>query len=415
MSGTVAVVLKGYPRLSETFIAQELRALEARGLRLRLYSLRLPTDPAVHPIHREIRAPVVYLPEYLWRAPLRVLDGWRRARRSPGYGTAWRCFLADLRRDPTASRLRRFGQACVLAAELPGDVVRIYVHFLHTPGSVARYAALMTGLPWSASAHAKDIWTTPEWDLAEKLAEAAWTVTCSHAGLVRLQALAPEPARVGLVYHGLDLARFPLPAEARVARDGTDPAAPVRLLSVGRLVAKKGYETLLEALAQLPPGCAWRLDHIGGGPLDAALKARAAALGLAERIAWRGAQPQQTVLDAYRCADLFVLPSRLAPDGDRDGLPNVLMEAQSQGLACLSTQVSAIPELIRDGETGCLVPPDDPRALAAALLRLIGDPPSRARLGAAGAARVRDAFALEAAIDGLAARFGLKPAAEAAQ
>jgi len=124
MSGTVAVVLKGYPRLSETFIAQELWALEARGLRLRLYSLRLPTDPAVHPIHREIRAPVVYLPEYLWRAPLRVLDGWRRARRSPGYGTAWRRFLADLRRDPTASRLRRFGQACVLAAELPGDVRR---------------------------------------------------------------------------------------------------------------------------------------------------------------------------------------------------------------------------------------------------------------------------------------------------
>jgi len=415
MSGTVAVVLKGYPRLSESFIAQELRALELRGLRLRLFSLRFPTDPAVHPVHSEIRAPVVYLPEYVWRAPLRVLRGWRLARRRPGYRTAWRCFLADLRRDPTANRLRRFGQACVLAAELPGDVARIYAHFLHTPSSVARYAALMTGLPWSASAHAKDIWTTPDWELAEKLTEADWTVTCSRAGLARLQALAPAPERVGLVYHGLDLARFPPPDGARPARDGTDPEAPVVLLSVGRLVAKKGYESLLEALAQLPPSHAWRLEHIGGGPLAAALKARAAALGLTARLLWRGPQPQKEVLEAYRRADLFVLPSRLAADGDRDGLPNVLMEAQSQGLACLSTQVSAIPELIRDGETGILVPPDNPAALAAALARLIGDPALRARLGAAGAVRVRDAFALETAIAGLAARFGLKPAAEAAQ
>ncbi len=110
-----------------------------------------------------------------------------------------------------------------------------------------------------------------------------------------------------------------------------------------------------------------------------------------------------------------MLPSRIAADGDRDGLPNVLMEAQSQGLACLATAVSAIPELIRDGETGVLVPPDDPAALATALAGLIGDPARRARLGTAGAARVRDDFALETAIDGLAGRFGLKPVAEAAQ
>ena len=415
MSGTVAVVLKGYPRLSETFIAQELRALERRGLRLRLYSLRLPTDPAVHPIHAEIRAPLVYLPEYLWRAPRRMLRGWWRARRRAGYPAARRRFLADLRRDPTPNRLRRFGQACVLAAELPGDVTRIYAHFLHTPGSVARYAALMTALPWCASAHAKDIWTTPDWELAEKLAEADWTVTCSRAGLDRLRALAPDPARVGLVYHGLDLARFPPPEAARAPRDGGDAAAPVVLLSVGRLVAKKGYETLLDALARLPAGLAWRFEHIGGGPLAAPLGARAEALGLAPRVAWHGAQPQQAVLAAYRRADLFVLPSRLAADGDRDGLPNVLMEAQSQALACLSTRVSAIPELIRDGTTGVLVPPDDPAALAEALMRLIADPALRARLGAAGAARVASAFALDTAIDGLAARFGLNPAAEAAQ
>ncbi len=154
MTGTIAIVLKGYPRLSETFIAQEIHALERRGFALRIYSLRHPTDGATHPVHREIRAPATYLPEYLGDEPRRVVAGWRRARRLSGYRQARRTFLGDLRRDPTPNRLRRFGQACVLAAELPGEVVRLYAHFLHTPSSVTRYAALMTGLPWSASAHA---------------------------------------------------------------------------------------------------------------------------------------------------------------------------------------------------------------------------------------------------------------------
>ncbi len=173
MTGTIAIVLKGYPRLSETFIAQEIHALERRGFALRLYSLRHPTNSATHPVHREIRAPAAYLPENLGDEPRRVWAGWRHARRLRGYRQARRAFLRDLRRDPTPNRLRRFGQACVLAAELPGEVVRFYAHFLHTPASVTRYAALMTGLPWSASAHAKDIWTTPDWEIREKLRAAA--------------------------------------------------------------------------------------------------------------------------------------------------------------------------------------------------------------------------------------------------
>jgi len=124
-------------------------------------------------------------------------------------------------------------------------------------------------------------------------------------------------------------------------------------------------------------------------------------------IAWRGAQPQAAVLDAYRAADLFLLASRVAPDGDRDGLPNVLMEAQSQGLACLATTAGAIPELIVDGRSGVLVPPDDPAALAAALESLIRDPARRQALGAAGAARVRSAFDAAPNLDALAQRFGL--------
>ena len=152
-AGPAVFVVKGYPRLSETFIAQEILALERRGLDIRIVSLRHPTDKDVHPVHREIRAPVSYLPEYLYQEPLRVLRAWRRQRRRPSYRTARAAWLRDLRRDPTPNRIRRFGQALVLADELPAGARRLHAHFLHTPASVARYAALLAGLGWSCSAH----------------------------------------------------------------------------------------------------------------------------------------------------------------------------------------------------------------------------------------------------------------------
>ena len=413
---SIAIVLKGYPRLSETFIAQEILGLQKRGLKLRIYSLRHPTDPTTHPIHDEISAPVTYLPEYLRQEPLRVVRGWLAARRRPGYRAARRQWLADLRRDRTQNRVRRFGQACVLATELPAGVVRLHAHFLHTPGSVARYAAEMTGLPWSCSAHAKDIWTIPAWEKRDKLRDLDWLVTCTAVGRDHLVSLGIEEpvsaGKVGLVYHGLDLERFPPPADGRPPRDGRDPKDPLVILSVGRAVEKKGYPDLLRALAGLPADLHWRLVHIGGGDLAAALRAEAGRLGLADRIEWRGPQPQDVVLTAYREADVFALASRIADDGDRDGLPNVLMEAQSQELACLATKVSAIPELIRDGETGLLVPPRDPAAMTAALIRLIRDPQLRSRLGRAGANLVRRDFSMERSLDLLADR--LAPAYPAA-
>jgi glycosyltransferase involved in cell wall biosynthesis len=404
--GRVAIVVKGYPRLSETFIAQEIRGLQDRGQDQLIVSLRRPTDPAVHPVHRQIRAPVLYLPEYLHDDPARVWRGWRRARRQPGYAAARAAFLADLGRDRTRNRVRRFGQACVLAAELPDAVGWLHVHYLHTPCSVTRYAALMRGLGWSFSAHAKDIWTTPAWELREKLAAAAWGVTCTAVNAAFLARLAGDPDKVALVYHGLDPGRFPEP-QPRPARRGDDPAGPLRLLSVGRAVEKKGFETLLDALARLPAGLHWRWEHIGGGERLGALKARAAGLGLADRIDWRGPQAQDAVIAAYREADLFVLPCTVARDGDRDGLPNVLMEAQATGLCCVSTPVSAIPELIEDGVTGRLVPPGDPDALAAAIAALAADPAARAALGRAGAARVRRDFSFGEGLARLAERFGL--------
>ncbi len=295
----------------------------------------------------------------------------------------------------------------MLAAELPENVTHLHAHFLHTPASVARYAALITGLSWTVSAHAKDIWTIPVWEKRAKLAEARWVVTCTEAGRTHLSGLAPRHSAVALCYHGLDIERFPEAPPRSNGGDGSDPEHPVILLSVGRLVAKKGYEDLLAALALLPPELEWRFIHIGGGTLRDALMQTAGRLGLSQKIEWRGALAQPDVLGGYRRADLFVLASKLAKDGDRDGLPNVLLEAQSQQLACVATDVSGIPELIEQGVTGLLVPPGDPVGLAQTMNSLIRDPARRAALGAAGERRVRDNFLMRSGIDVLAMRFGL--------
>ncbi|MFQ5763696.1 MAG: glycosyltransferase [Rhodospirillales bacterium] len=411
MSATVAFVLKGYPRLSETFIAQEILALERRGLDIVIVSLRQPTDTERHPIHEEIKAPVAYLPEFPLREPVRVLRAWRWARSRPGYGEALRQWLRDFRRGPSAARLRSFPQALVLAHELPSGVARLHAHFLHTPASVARFGAMILGLPWSCSAHARDIWTTPDWEKREKLLDADWVATCTAAGRDHLASLADRPDRITLAYHGLDLGRFPEPPTAESGRDGSRGDDPVVILSVGRAVEKKGFDTLLGALARLPGNLHWRLVHVGGGPLLPALRKRARKLNIDSRITWMGARAFDEVVACYRAADVFVLASRVAPDGDRDGLPNVLMEAQSQGLACVASDLGGVPELIEDGVTGLLVPPGREEPLAEAVARLAADPGIRSRLGAAGPKRVRERFSHEPGLDRLARRFGLEPAA----
>lgn len=398
---SIAFVLKGYPRLSETFIAQEILGLQRRGLAIEIYSLRHPTDDRRHPVHDEITCPVRYLPEYLHYEPARVIKAWRRARKLPGYAKAYAIWRADFQRDRTRNRLRRFGQACVLAAELPESTQRLHFHFLHTPGSAARYAALMRGLPLSGSAHAKDIWTIPDWEKREKLADLDFLATCTASGAEHLQSLADDPDKVLLAYHGLDLSRFSSPAKPDQTRDGRDVADPVRLLSVGRAVPKKGYDDLLAALARLPDDLAWHLTHIGGGDGLAALKQASADHGLADRIDWRGAQAQSVVLEALRGADLFVLPSKIAADGDRDGLPNVLMEAASQALPALATTISGIPEFITTEQNGVLVEPGAPQSLADALVRLIGDPDLRTRLGGEAERVVRTQFNADTCLDDL--------------
>jgi glycosyltransferase involved in cell wall biosynthesis len=323
MPPRLAIILKGYPRLSETFIAQEIRALELRGFELCIISLRHPYDPDTHPIHSEIKAPVYYLPEYVHDDIPRVLRACLWVCWKSGFWRSLVTLLRDLRRDPTRNRIRRFAQALVMAHEIPISVRHYYTHFMHTPASVSYYASKINRRSWSVSAHAKDIC-------------ADWVVTCTAANKEYLSNLAVAEDQVTLLYHGLDFDRFDQKQQATVMHDGSDPGNEVRLISVGRTVDKKGYEFLLAALAMLPATLYWRFVHIGGGELLEQLQQQAHELGIDERIEWMGALPQTEVLAQYRAADLFVLPSKISEDGDRDGLPNVLMEAQSQNLACLS-------------------------------------------------------------------------------
>lgn len=398
----IAVVVKCWPRLSETFIAQEMAGLEARGLKLVIYSLRLPTDPAIHPVHARVKAPIVYLPEYLKNDPLRVIRSWWKVRKLPGYKAARAKFFYDLVRDRTPNRIRRFGQAMVLAAEMPPGIERMYAHFIHTPASATRYAAIMRGLPWSASAHAKDIWTSQEWELKTKLADNDWIITCTQYARARLAELVPSPDRLRLVYHGLDLANLPAPPAVRSRRNGSDPKDPVVILSVGRRVAKKGYDDLIAALAMLPKDLNWRFEHIGAGVLGDSVEHMAEQAGIADRCTWHGALPQKKVFEAYARADIFVLASKTASDGDREGMPNVLQEAGYQRMAIVSTRSAAIGEFVGDEDNGLMCDPAAPDQLAVALERLARDPDLRQRFGARANEIIRTRFSYEAGVDWIA-------------
>jgi glycosyltransferase involved in cell wall biosynthesis len=402
----IVVLLKGYPRLSETFIAQELLGLERAGFELELVAMRHPTDKKRHPVHDEIRAPVWYLPEYLHDEPWRVMKAVWKVSALPGFRAACRAFFKDLGRDLSRNRFRRFGQAAVLIAEWPVDAGWLHVHFIHTPASVARYASMLGAMPWTVSAHAKDIWTSPDWELEDKLAHADWAVTCTRVGFDQLTRLSGGRNNVHLSYHGLDLDRFPHFDGERSLRDGSDRTDPVRIVSVGRAVPKKGYDVLLDALAKLPADLAWQFVHIGGGGELSGLRARAQRLGLEDHITWKGALDQRDVLEHYRSSDLFTLACRITADGDRDGLPNVMVEAASQGLAVVSTTVSGITELFENEDNSLLVPSEDASALAAALERMIREPDLRRRLAEKAEDKVRREFDHHNSIRDLERLFG---------
>jgi len=412
--GSIAYILKGYPRLSELFIASEIRRLERLGLRLRLYVIKPSDEPIRHAIVGEIEAQPDYLPPTgsvsaipIWRWLARHLGAFapslrrmltRRPRRVVHAAAIAAVQAIRARRGlrPRKVYAKEFLQAVALADRLldAPDVTHLHAHFCHGATTVTWLASVITGLPFSFTAHAKDLYCTslnPAGLLRRKLAAARFVVTCTEANRQYLERLS-NGTPVHRVYHGLNAELARLVTANGHARRGGDAA--VRVLGVGRLVRKKGFDVLVEALALLSArGIRWSARIVGeDGDAGHDLRRRIAERALVDRVCLAGPLSQRALYDEYRRADVLCLPCRVDRDGDRDGIPNVLIEAMACGVPTITTAVSGIPEVIDDGVTGLIVPVDDPRATADAIERLRRDPALASRIAANAAALVRERF-----------------------
>jgi len=379
----LGLLVKIWPKLSETFILEEVLALERHGVALRLYALAGPTDALTHPAVARVRAPLTCVPQSPrghW-AEFAV----RHLRVAAAAPLAYlRALAFAVRRGRRA--LHDFVQAGWLAVQLRDDGIgHLHTHFISTPADVADLVSQLTTLPFSISAHAKDIYLSDPADLRRKLQAARFTVTCTEFNRRTLASIAPR-ARVHRMYHGVDQGQF----HPR-RRAGTD--APPVILSVGRLREKKGLDTLIDACRVLRDrGQAFRCEIVGYGEEHDRLQARIARQGLTGAVCLVGKLPREQVIESYARAAVYVQPSRIAADGDRDGIPNVLLEAMAMGLPVVASNVSGIPELVGGGHNGLLVEPDDPLALADAITRLLREPRLCAELGPNARETVTEAF-----------------------
>jgi len=391
VSGTVGYLTKRFPRLSETFILDEILGLEAAHVPLRLFALAHPGEALMQPDVALVASPVTYLhPPGRW--PERVRAGaatlaahGRLIARSPSRYLSVVAYIARKRRH--LSTLRHFWEAGLLALLLEEQQTKhLHAAFAHGPASVAHFVHLLTGLPYSFAAHAKDLYLSAPDLLFRKVADAEFVLTCSESAAATLREISgPAAHKVVLALHGVDTHRF---AAAAVGRLDPAPGGPLRILAVGRLVDKKGYPVLLEALAALASdGQRIACTVIGSGPCRADLEAIVNRLRLGPVVTFLGARTHQEVAVAYANADIFVQASVVLSNGDRDGIPNSLLEAMASGLPVVASAVAGIPEVVQPG-CGLIVAPGDTAALAAAIGRLATDPILRHDLGGAARAHV---------------------------
>jgi glycosyltransferase involved in cell wall biosynthesis len=382
----VLYVLKRYPRLSETFIIRELLGLEAAGAHVGVDALLEPEAGVQHPYVDAVHAAIRYLPRRpRWTAEVIAAHFCVGLRRPVQWTT----------RAIRARRLggwRRFMQAGIVAQRVRREGFdHVHAHFATAAAEVARDAAALAGVTFSVTAHAKDIFHVDNADrLFERLGEAATVVTVSHYNVRHLGEELPG-RRVRYVPNGL-----PVPV-------AITPCANGPVLCVARLVPKKGIDLLVQAIASMHSDRT--LEIIGDGPCRAELEQLALELGVTARVRFRGAVASTDVDAAYRRCALLALPCRIDTEGDRDGMPTVLIEAMARAIPVVSTRVIGLDELITTGCDGVLVPPEDPAALAAAIDELLDDPRRAAELGAAGRRRVLGEFAPSFATSALLAVF----------
>jgi glycosyltransferase involved in cell wall biosynthesis len=368
----VGVLVKRFPKLSETFVLEEVLGLERLGVPLRIYTLAPPSDDVSHPAVAQVRAPVLQVPGPLAGEPLRfAARHLREALASP-----WR-YLQALLKALARGRAggRDFARAAWLAGQLREDgVAHLHTHFISTPADVAELVSAMSGVPFSISAHAKDIYLSRPDHLNRKLHAARFTVTCTDFNCRTLRRIAPT-ANVQRMYHGIDAGAF------HPARRAVPSLVPL-ILSVGRLVEKKGLDTLIDACRLLRGrGVPFRCEIVGYGAERDRLAALIDHHGLQDQVQLAGKLTREQVIDRYARAALYVQPSRVAADGDRDGIPNVLLEAMAMGLPVVATRISGIPEVVKPGHNGLLVGAEDPSAIADAVQQLIETPALAAQLG----------------------------------
>lgn len=379
----VGYVLKRYPRYSETFVVNEILAHEAAGVQIDIFSLRPPNDDHFQDVISQVRAPVTYLPSY----GLKAADFWQAIQDAnsllPGVCTGLEAARGEDVRD--------VHQALMLAREVKlRGITHLHAHFASVATSVARLAAHFAGVPYTFTAHAKDIFheSVRKDDLRRKLEDAAGVVTVSGYNVDYLSEISGTARnKINRIYNGLHLGQFPY----------TSPRerAPL-IVGVGRLVEKKGFCDLVYACALLArKGVDFRCLIIGTGDEEARLREQIERLGLTDRVELMGPKPQCEVKQYVGSAAVFAAPCVVGADGNRDGLPTVLLEAMALGTPCISTDVTGIPEVLRDGKTGLMVPQHNPAKLAEAIERLLNDPQLRVNIARSARRLIEDEFGID--------------------
>lgn len=393
----IAYLVKTFPRLSETFILNEILGVEQLGLELTIFSLRKlpPEAEPVHPDVAKVKGPVRYIPSLvrpLWPPGLFLLLFSHLALLFAApqryFATMWFHFGSG-----NNSRLKDFLQAGYLARALSrGKFTHLHAHFANVPTTVAEIVMHLTGIPFSFTAHAKDVYLTPASELTRKIKKAECVLTCTAVNQRYLAGLACENTPVRLAYHGVDVSRFREFPPADSTRNKDLPL----ILSVARLCEKKGLEFLIEACRMLVVrGVAFQCRIVGYGPLEEKLRKMIVSLALQDRVFLLGKMTQDQLAGLYPQADLFVLPCQILENGDRDGIPNVLFEAMVCGVPIISTQIPGVCELIEHQRNGFLVEQRNPCALAVAMELLIGSPDMRKALARNGRQTVIENFTRE--------------------
>jgi colanic acid/amylovoran biosynthesis glycosyltransferase len=393
----VGYVLKRFPRLSETFVAAELVELQRQGEHVTVFAISRPDEAVRHAFLDELRLTVVYLPYRPVREPIRVVRALVRAARAAPRGllrASAYCLW-----PPRRKGLRRLLQAVVLRDELvAARIDHAHAHFATAAARLANLAWRMDGPTYSVTAHAKDIWHSEVRadHLRDKLGHATFVATVSEQNRLHLGAVLGRDAAVHVVPNSVDL--------RRLCRGPRRRPEPRLVVSVARLVEKKGLADLVEACARLHRGGRQvRLEVAGDGPERRALEHAAVRARL--DVTFHGALAHERVVDLYRRACVFALPCVVSSNGDRDGLPTAVLEAMALGVPVVTTSVNGLADLVVHGETGLVVPEHAPDALAEAIARLLDTPRLADRLAVAARTRVEAGFALERSASRLRALF----------